>query len=93
MNEIVVRSGVMWRVSYHNPSKARYSAELVAWATKDEDDQVKIILASDPEHPMDQPTFEEYRRKTWPMEHESGRNPDNVTLGVHSGSAQSKGGL
>ena len=96
MNSIKVEGGVMWRVCYHNAGQARYSAELVAWVTKekvDDKEVVQIILASDIKNPMTPEEFEDYRRRQWPLAHEDGRNPDNKTLGVQSGVVKAKGGL
>jgi hypothetical protein len=98
MNNIEVKAGVMWRVCYHNPGQQRYSAEMIGWMTKEKakdggEDVVAIILVSNVKVKLTPEQFEDYRRRTWPMDHEEGRNPKNATLGVQSGSVKSIGGL
>lgn len=94
LNDIVYRSGVAWLCSYHNPGQRRYSREAVAIIIPDPDnkDQKLVrLLSSGEDYTME--AWEEYRRRVWPMRHEVGRNPNNATLGVHSGTGVTKGGM
>ena len=96
INEINVRKGAIWRVCHHNPGGRRFSAQLVAIVTRqknEEGEEVPIIILESTQEEMTPEQFEDYRRRTWPLEHENGRNPNNVTLGVQSGTAGTKGGL
>ena len=99
VNSLTIIKGVIWRVSYHNPGKRRFTSEAVAIVKKPKAQEgsaeaqrnVVMLLATGQE--FTQEAFEEYRRKMWLLKHEKDRNPDNVTLGVKGGQMGAKGGL
>jgi len=79
----------VWRVCYHNGGQSRISLELVATYEVEKE----LFHLENSSQVLDAPAFEAYRRQHWPMPHEKERNPDNVTLGVHSGSSPNRAKL
>lgn len=87
INEIVKWKNGLWRVCNHNPGHERFSANMTGIIMPDGTVHLssgKIITLEE---------FDFYRRQHWPMKHEDGRNPGNVTLGVRSGTMPNKGGF
>jgi hypothetical protein len=85
-------------VRYRNPGKMQMSCELIAYCPNPDPpgvsmaDSQEVLILTDGRS-VSRAEFEDIRRREWPLEHESGRNPDNVTLGVHHGTLDGKGGI
>jgi hypothetical protein len=85
-------------VKYRNAGKMQISCEIVAYCPNPDppgtplEDSKEVLILTDGKV-VDRQEFEEIRRVRWPLEHEVGRNPDNVTLGVHHGTLDGKGGI
>jgi hypothetical protein len=79
INKLHAIGPAVLRVTYVNLGKHRVSSEIVGYRHKDE------IILVDSGSRMAWDDFLAYARGRWPMEHEKGRNPNNVTLGVQSG--------
>jgi hypothetical protein len=96
MNELFAKDGCLFRVCYHNPSKKRYSAEYLAKIfierDKETGEEKKKVMLNNGEV-LSFEKFEVWRKANFPIAHEAGRNPNNITLGVHSGSGSTKGGM
>lgn len=80
INRLVPFGETIWRVCYHNAGQERFSAQRVAVYNKA--DNTFQLTAN--KQVMTQEEFARYRRRHWPLDHETGRNSQNVTLGVHS---------
>lgn len=99
INSLTVIKGCVFRVTYHNPGKRRFTSEAVAIVKKPDIQKgsaealpnVIMLLATGEE--FTQKEFEDYRRRTWPLKHEKERNADNPTLGVQPGVMGAKGGM
>jgi hypothetical protein len=83
-----ISPGGLWRVCYHNEGKMRISQELVAFY----ESKNQLVHMVDGQV-FDVQAFNAYRRQRWPLAHEKERNPENVTLGVHSGSSPNRAKL
>ena len=96
-NHIQVLGSAVWLLNYKNTAKRRITFELVgilfpARKKAGEDKRFDVQLV-DSGKVFTIEEFEAYRRKTWPAPHEKNRNPENATLGVHSGVGKSIGGF
>lgn len=79
VNYLVAIGNTVWRVCFHNAGQERISCQLVATHNKAD----KTFHLADGRK-MTLEEFGLYRRRQWPLDHETDRNPQNVTLGVQS---------
>jgi hypothetical protein len=74
-----ITGDAVWRVCFHNAGQERISCQFVAIYNKAD----KTFQLADGQL-LNLEEFGQYRRRQWPLDHETGRNPQNVTLGVQS---------
>lgn len=84
INTIVKFGGCLYRVSYVNVGKERVTFECLGYFLNNT--QLKLMNGK----VLYVEKFDEYRRKTWPLAHETGRNTANVTLSVDSIASKQK---
>lgn len=79
INRLVPFGETIWRVCYHNAGQERFSCQYIATHNRADN---TFQMADGQLLNVDE--FDRYRRRHWPLDHETGRNSQNVTLGVHS---------
>lgn len=74
----------IWRVTYSNNGKLSISSQLVGIKIGHD----MVITPGGETYSID--NFEKMRRERWPMSHENGRNPENISLSIHKGQMEEK---
>lgn len=70
----------IWLVTYINQGKKTISCRIIGVKIGHD----KVIMPDGTEYSID--AFDKMRRQCWPLAHEQGRNPQNVSLSINNGS-------